>query len=96
MKNKTQQLKVMYIARQMIVDLLCSMTLRKCVPWTEDLPGDIAVVNIHYDSAHDQFAVVLASETFPEVELGARLEEIKPMYTWIKCIVEGEGSPDDA
>lgn len=65
------------------------------MPWTEDLPEDTIVVNIYYDSARDRFALILASETFPEMEFGAKLEEIKPVYTWVKCILEGEDLPDD-
>lgn len=88
--NKDRRLKIFYLSRSSIIRVLCSMATQKCVPWTEDLPKDVEVMNVGYDPTFDRFAFILQSATFPEVEECAKLEEIVPIYTWVRCITDEE------
>lgn len=87
-KDESNRVKLLLVNKQMLVNLFCSMQTRKCIPWTEDLPKDVSVVNVHYESAFDQFAFIISSETFPEVKTGAMLEAITPTYKWVKVIID--------
>lgn len=87
-KDESNRVKLLLVNKQMMVNLLCSMQTQKRVPWTEDLPKDGSVVNVHYESAFDQFAFIISSETFPEVKTGAMLEAITPTYKWVKVLID--------
>jgi hypothetical protein len=72
------------------------MAKRKCIPWTNELPEDVVVVNVHYDAPSDCFALVLSSKDFPEVKPEQILEEITPHYQWVEVKDIGVGEAFDA
>lgn len=90
-QDNRYRVKRMFIHRQPLCNLFCYMAKRKHIPWTDELPEDVTVVNVHYDAPSDCFALVLSSAEFPKIKPGQTLEEITPHYQWVEIKDIGTG-----
>jgi len=80
--------KVTYVHKQVMAELLYTMRHKKIIPWTDNLPEDVQIVDISYDFHSGRFMFVLWSEEWDEIEDRQKIPEIKIWYRWVKVVPE--------